>query len=120
MSHAIANWDPEDTAAWEAGNKNIARRNLIWSVAAEHIGFSIWSIWSVMVLFMPEAVYGFTAGDKFLLGAPATLVGASPRVPYTLATPPLGGRNWAGVSPFWVLFPTVATMWLLPPPGSPL
>jgi MFS transporter, NNP family, nitrate/nitrite transporter len=39
MSHTIANWDPEDTVAWEAGNKNIARRNLIWSVPAEHIGF---------------------------------------------------------------------------------
>jgi hypothetical protein len=25
MSHTIANWDPEDTVAWEAGNKNIAR-----------------------------------------------------------------------------------------------
>jgi NNP family nitrate/nitrite transporter-like MFS transporter len=29
MSHTIANWDPEDTVAWEAGNKNIARHNLI-------------------------------------------------------------------------------------------
>jgi NNP family nitrate/nitrite transporter-like MFS transporter len=81
MSHTIANWDPEDTVAWEAGNKNIARRNLIWSVPAEHIGFSIWSIWSVMVLFMPEADYGFTAGDKFLLGATATLVGGLPADP---------------------------------------
>jgi MFS transporter, NNP family, nitrate/nitrite transporter len=29
-SHRITNWDPEDRVAWEAGNKNIARRNLIW------------------------------------------------------------------------------------------
>ena len=71
MSNRITDWDPEDAVAWEAGNKNIARRNLIWSVAAEHIGFSVWSIWSVMVLFMPESVYGFSAGDKFLLGATA-------------------------------------------------
>ncbi len=85
-SNRITNWDPEDTLAWEAGNKYIARRNLIWSVFAEHVGFSIWSIWSVMVLFMPEAVYGFSAGDKFLLGATATLVGACLRIPYTLAT----------------------------------
>jgi MFS transporter, NNP family, nitrate/nitrite transporter len=100
MSHTIANWDPEDTVAWEAGNKNIARRNLIWSVAAEHIGFSIWSVWSVMVLFMPEAVYGFTAGDKFLLGATATLVGACLQIPYTLATATFGGRNWTVFSAF--------------------
>lgn len=38
-SHQISDWDPEDSVAWEAGNKFIARRNLIWSVAAEHVGF---------------------------------------------------------------------------------
>jgi nitrate/nitrite transporter NarK len=49
-SHCISHWDPEDRVAWEAGNKYIARRNLVWSVVAEHVGFSTWSIWSVMVL----------------------------------------------------------------------
>ena len=89
----IRNWDPEDTEAWEAGNKDVARRNLIWSVATEHVGFSIWSIWSVMVLFMPQAVYGFTAADKFFLVAVPTLVGAVLRVPYTMATAFFGGRT---------------------------
>lgn len=120
MSHRITDWDPEDTVAWEAGNKYIARRNLIWSVAAEHIGFSVWSIWSVMVLFMPESVYGFTAGDKFLLGATATLVGACLRIPYTLATARFGGRNWTVFSAVVLLIPTVGTMVLLANPGLPL
>ncbi|TFV57057.1 NarK/NasA family nitrate transporter [Mycobacterium sp. PS03-16] len=120
MSHRITDWDPEDTVAWEAGNKHIARRNLIWSVAAEHVGFSVWSIWSVMVLFMPESVYGFTAGDKFLLGATATLVGACLRIPYTLATATFGGRNWTVFSAFVLLIPTVGTMVLLANPGLPL
>ena len=120
MSQRITDWDPEDVAAWEAGNKFVARRNLIWSVAAEHIGFSVWSIWSVMVLFMPESVYGFSAGDKFLLGATATLVGACLRIPYTLATATFGGRNWTVFSAFVLLIPTVGTMWLLANPGLPL
>ena len=120
MSHTIANWDPEDTVAWEAGNKNIARRNLIWSVAAEHVGFSIWSIWSVMVLFMPVSVYGFSAGDKFLLGATATLVGGLLRFPYTFATAKFGGRNWTIFSAVVLLIPTVGTMLLLANPGLPL
>ncbi len=119
-SNRITNWDPEDTLAWEAGNKYIARRNLIWSVFAEHVGFSVWSIWSVMVLFMPEAVYGFSAGDKFLLGATATLVGACLRIPYTLATATFGGRNWTVFSAFVLLIPTVGTMALLANPGLPL
>lgn len=120
MPNRITNWDPEDTVAWEAGNKFIARRNLIWSVFAEHVGFSIWSIWSVMVLFMPESVYGFSAGDKFLLGATATLVGACLRIPYTLATATFGGRNWTVFSAFVLLIPTIGTMVLLANPGLPL
>jgi MFS transporter, NNP family, nitrate/nitrite transporter len=119
-SHVLSDWDPEDTTAWEAGNDKIARRNLIWSVAAEHIGFSIWSIWSVMVLFMPASVYGFSASDKFLLGATATLVGACLRFPYTFATAKFGGRNWTVFSALVLLIPTVGTMLLLAHPGLPL
>ncbi|KWX23941.1 major facilitator transporter [Mycolicibacterium wolinskyi] len=119
-SNRITNWDPEDTVAWEAGNKFVARRNLIWSVFAEHIGFSIWSIWSVMVLFMPEAVYGFSAGDKFLLGATATLVGGCLRIPYTLATATFGGRNWTVFSAFVLVVPTTMTLVLMANPGLPL
>jgi MFS transporter, NNP family, nitrate/nitrite transporter len=118
--HVLSDWDPEDTVAWEAGNKSIARRNLIWSVAAEHIGFSIWSIWSVMVLFMPASVYGFSAGDKFLLAATATLVGACLRFPYTFATARFGGRNWTVFSALVLLIPTIGTMLLLAHPGLPL
>ncbi|ODR07538.1 MFS transporter [Mycobacterium sherrisii] len=119
-SHVLSDWDPEDTAAWEAGNDKIARRNLIWSVFAEHIGFSIWSIWSVMVLFMPASVYGFSASDKFLLGAIATFVGACLRFPYTFATAKFGGRNWTVFSAVVLLIPTVGTIGLLAHPGLPL
>ncbi|CRZ19063.1 nitrate/nitrite transporter [Mycolicibacterium neworleansense] len=119
-SRTITDWDPEDTVAWEAKNKYIARRNLFWSVVAEHVGFSVWTMWSVMVLFMPEDVYGFSAGDKFLLGATATLVGGCLRVPYTLATAKFGGRNWTVFSAFVLLIPTLGTMWLLANPGLPL
>ncbi len=119
-SNRITDWDPEDLAAWEAGNKSIARRNLIWSVVAEHVGFSVWSIWSVMVLFMPQAVYGFSPADKFLLAATAALVGAFLRIPYTLATATFGGRNWTMFSAFVLLIPTVGTVWLMAHPGLPL
>ena len=119
-THRISHWDPEDSAAWEAGNKDIARRNLIWSVVAEHLGFSVWSIWSVMALFMPQAVYGFSTADKFLLGATATLVGGFLRIPYTLATAKFGGRNWTVFCAAVLIVPTVTTMWLLAHPGLPL
>lgn len=116
----ISHWDPEDQAAWEAGNKTIARLNLLWSVLTVHLGYSVWTLWPVMELFMPKDVYGFSAGDKFLLATTATLVGACLRVPYSLATALFGGRNWAIFSVMVLLIPTIATMVLLAHPGLPL
>jgi MFS transporter, NNP family, nitrate/nitrite transporter len=118
--HRIADWNPEDTGAWEAGNKNIARRNLLCTIAGDHVAFSIWTLWPVMALFMPESVYGFSASDKLLLGAVATLVGGCVRVPYTLGIAAFGGRNWTTFSAFVLLIPTLGTIVLLANPGLPL
>jgi len=116
--HYIPEWDAEDTAAWEAGGQQIARRNLIWSVFAEHVGFSIWSVWSVMVLSMPAAVYGIDAAGKFFLVAVPTLVGAILRIPYTVATARFGGRNWTIFSALALLIPTGLTMYFMAHPGT--
>ncbi|MGB3896067.1 MFS transporter [Mycolicibacter sinensis] len=116
----LSEFDPEDCAAWESGNKVVARRNLIWSTATMHVAFSIWSLWSVVVLFMPESVYGIKAGDKLLLAAVATLVGACARIPYVAATAKFGGRDWAVSSSLILLIPTVGTLLLLVNPGQPL
>ncbi|BBY06697.1 nitrate/nitrite transporter [Mycobacterium noviomagense] len=119
-SHRISDWNPDDTAAWQAGNNTIARRNLICTVIADHVAFSVWSLWSVMVLFMPQHVYGFSAADKFLLGAVATFVGGCVRIPYTLGIAKFGGRNWTMFSALVLLIPTVGTIALLANPGLPL
>ncbi|RVW04618.1 NarK/NasA family nitrate transporter [Rhodococcus spongiicola] len=116
--HYIEHWDAEDVDAWEAGGKDIARRNLVWSVIAEHVGFSVWSIWSVMVLFMPFDVYGIDAAGKFFLVAVPALVGALLRIPYTVATARFGGRNWTVFSALLLLVPTLLTLWLVLNPGA--
>jgi NNP family nitrate/nitrite transporter-like MFS transporter len=117
-NHDIDHWDAEDVAAWEAGGKDIARRNLIWSVFAEHIGFSVWSIWSVMVLFMPADVFHIDTAGKFFLGAVPTLVGGILRIPYTVATATFGGRNWTVFSALALLIPTLLTLYLINQPGT--
>ncbi|WP_194827121.1 MFS transporter [Nocardia sp. XZ_19_231] len=117
-NHDIAHWDAEDVAAWEAGGKDVAKRNLIWSVIAEHIGFSVWSIWSVMVLFMPTDKYGIDAAGKFFLVAMPTLVGAFLRIPYTVATARFGGRNWTIFSAFLLLIPLMLTLYFINQPGT--
>ena len=114
----IAHWDAEDVEAWQAGGAKIAKRNLIWSIFAEHVGFSIWSIWSVMVLFMPQATYHVDAAGKFYLVALPTLVGAVMRIPYTVAPAKCGGRNWTVVSALLLLIPTLLTLWVMKRPET--
>ncbi|MEV0708927.1 MULTISPECIES: nitrate/nitrite transporter [Nocardia] len=114
----IEHWDAEDVDAWEAGGKDVAKRNLIWSVFAEHVGFSVWSIWSVMVLFMPTDKFGIDPAGKFFLVAVPTLVGAILRIPYTVATARFGGRNWTIFSAALLLIPTLLTLYFINQPGT--
>jgi NNP family nitrate/nitrite transporter-like MFS transporter len=114
----IEHWDSEDVEAWDSGGKDVAKRNLIWSIFAEHVGFSVWSIWSVMVLFMPQDVYGIDPAGKFYLVAMPTLVGAFMRIPYTIAPAKFGGRNWTIVSALLLLIPLALTLWVMTQPGA--
>ncbi|MCZ2828070.1 NarK/NasA family nitrate transporter [Modestobacter sp. VKM Ac-2986] len=111
----IDDWRPEDPDFWESTGKPVARRNLFFSVFSEHIGFSIWSLWSVLVLFLPEPVFGIDPAGKFLLTTLPTALGAFVRLPYTFAVAKLGGRNWTIISAALLLVPTIATAVVLEP-----
>jgi NNP family nitrate/nitrite transporter-like MFS transporter len=116
----ITQWDPEDADFWERTGRRTANRNLWASILAEHLGFSVWTIWSVLTLFMtPETGFDYTAAQKFLLVSVVTLVGAVLRVPYTLAVPRFGGRNWTLVSVAALLVPTVLAILLIQRPETP-
>jgi NNP family nitrate/nitrite transporter-like MFS transporter len=113
--HWIDRWEPEDPAFWDAVGAKTARKNLMFSILSEHIGFSVWVIWSVMVLFMPPAVWGFDVTDKFLLTTTPAAVGSLIRLPYTFAIAKFGGRNWTVVSAALLLIPAFAALFLLKP-----
>jgi NNP family nitrate/nitrite transporter-like MFS transporter len=110
----IDGWRPEDGEFWNTTGKYIARRNLIFSVLCEHIGFSVWSLWSVLVLFLGKD-YGFDPAQKFLLTALPTLVGAVLRLPYTFAVGKFGGRNWTIISALLLVVPTILIAIVLKP-----
>ena len=68
---------------------------------AEHIGFSVWSLWSVLVLFMTKKTgFTLTPGDKFLLVTLVTAVGSAVRPGYGFAVTRFGGRTWTTLSAF--------------------
>jgi NNP family nitrate/nitrite transporter-like MFS transporter len=104
--HWIDDWRPNDPAFWEDGAKRIALRNLVFSILSEHVGFAVWSLWSVFVLFLGDD-YGFTPAQKFLLTTAPTALGALLRLPYTFAVARFGGRNWTIVSSLLLLVPCV-------------
>lgn len=120
----IDDWRPEDPEFWDGTGKKIAWRNLVSSVLCEHIGFSIWVLWSVFVLFLPGGQYGIStdaltaAGQKFLLTSLPAGLGSGVRLPYTLAVARFGGRNWTVVSALLLLIPTVASALYLTPAAS--
>jgi NNP family nitrate/nitrite transporter-like MFS transporter len=110
----IDDWRPEDPTFWAEGGARVARRNLIFSIFAEHLGFSIWTMWSVMVLFLGPAYHVDPAG-KFLLTAVPALVGSALRLPYTFAVATFGGRNWTIISAALLLLPAIPTAILVKP-----
>lgn len=117
----LSGWDPEDEQFWRRSGRRIARRNLVLSVLSEHLGFSIWSIWSVLVLFMtPEIGLGFSPAEKFLLVVVPTVVGALLRLPYSSAVTRFGGRNWTVFASAILLVPALLAFYFVQRPGTPL
>ncbi|MEV4844449.1 nitrate/nitrite transporter [Micromonospora matsumotoense] len=117
----LTGWDPEDEDAWHDEGHRIARRNLVLSVLSEHVGFSVWTMWSVLVLFMsPEIGLGFDPGEKFILVATPTVVGALLRLPYSRAVTRFGGRNWTVFATGILLVPTLLAAYFVQRPGTAL
>ena len=115
----IDDWRPEDEKFWAETGAPIAKRNLTWSIFAEHLGFSVWLIWSVSSAMLLAQGFEFTPQQLFFLVAIPNLVGALIRVPYTLAVPRFGGRNWTMISGGLLLIPTLSFAYFVNQPGTP-
>src|SRR5437870_7997006 len=115
----IPKWNPEDEKFWEAKGKSIARRNLIWSIVAEHIGFSVWLIWSIVATKLPAAGFPYSTDQLFQLVALPGLIGSLMRFPYTFAVTKFGGRNWTIFSAAVLFIPTIALAYFVSQPDTP-
>jgi NNP family nitrate/nitrite transporter-like MFS transporter len=115
----ISEWHPEDEKFWESTGKFVARRNLIWSIFAEHLGFSIWLLWSIVATKLPQAGFPYTTDQLFQLVALPGLIGSLIRFPYTFAVTTFGGRNWTIFSAAVLFIPTLALAYFVTQPDTP-
>src|SRR2546430_14900310 len=104
----------------EATVKYDARRNLIWSIVAEHLGFSIWLLWSIVATKLPQAGFHYTTDQLFQLVALPGLIGSLIRFPYTFAVTTFGGRNWTIFSAAVLFLPTLALACFVNQPHTPV
>ncbi|MDG4773882.1 nitrate/nitrite transporter [Solwaraspora sp. WMMD792] len=107
----IAHWEPEDPTFWRTVGRPVARRNLIFSIFAEHIGFSVWLLWSIVVVRLSSAGWDLSVSQTLWLTAVPSGVGAFLRLPYTFAVPIFGGRNWTVVSALLLIIPCAGLAW---------
>jgi len=115
----ISDWNPEDEKFWNSKGKVIARRNLIWSIFAEHLGFSIWLLWSIVATKLPQAGFPYSTDQLFQLVALPGLIGSIIRFPYTFAVTTFGGRNWTIFSAAVLFIPTIALAYFVAQPDTP-
>jgi MFS transporter, NNP family, nitrate/nitrite transporter len=115
----ISDWHPEDEHFWKTTGSSIARRNLIWSIFAEHVGFSIWLLWSIVATKLPQAGFHYTTDELFQLVALPGLIGSFIRFPYTFAVTTFGGRNWTIFSVGVLFVPILALAYFVTRTDTP-
>ncbi|MDX6275992.1 MAG: transporter, family, nitrate/nitrite transporter [Nocardioidaceae bacterium] len=114
----IDEWEPENPAFWESTGRTVAKRNLIFSIFGEHLGFSVWLLWSAAAALLAKVGFAFTPQQLFWLVAVPNLVGSLLRLPYTFAVPKFGGRNWAVFSALMLVLPTLLFAYFVQRPDT--
>src|SRR4051812_8913715 len=110
----IDHWEPDDDAFWRSTGQKIAKKNLALSMFAEHLGFSVWVLWTVVVLNLANAGINLSVSELFLLTLIPNLIGSMLRIPYTFAVPKFGGRAWTAFSAALLLIPTLLLAIVVP------
>jgi NNP family nitrate/nitrite transporter-like MFS transporter len=110
----IDHWEPENEEFWERTGKKIARKNLIFSIFAEHLGFSIWVLWTIIVINLANIGIALSVPEQFWLTAVPNLIGSTLRIPYTFAVPRFGGRVWTTISASLLLIPVLLVATVVP------
>lgn len=115
----IDDWRPEDEKFWANGGKQTATRNLWISIPNLLLAFSVWVIWSVVVVRMPDAGFHFDKAQLSWLTALPALSGATLRIFYSFLVPIFGGRKLTTLATLSLLIPTIWMGFALQDPNTP-
>jgi NNP family nitrate/nitrite transporter-like MFS transporter len=96
------------------GGHRIARKNLRISIFAEHLGFSIWVLWTIIVINLANIGIKMSIPEQFWLIAVPNLIGSALRIPYTFAVPRFGGRAWTTFSASLLFIPALLVAIVVP------
>ena len=107
MPTRITDWRPEDATFWQQTGKGVATRNLWISIPALLLAFSVWMVWSIVVVKLKAIGFKFTEQQEFWLTALPALTGATMRIFYSFTVPIFGGRNWTVLSTASLLIPAI-------------
>lgn len=117
-NYVLKNWEPEDPAFWKTRGSAIANRNLWISIPALMLAFSVWSLWSVVVVNLDKGGFHFTKNELFWLTALPSLSGATLRIFYSFLVPIFGGRRFTAFSTATLLIPAVGMGFALRDPST--
>lgn len=115
----LQDWQPEDPGYWERSGQRVATRNLVISIPALLLAFSVWVLFSAVSISLPRIGFAFSTDQLFLLVALPSLSGATLRIFYSFVIPLFGGRRWTALSTAMLLLPTVWLGFAVQNPQTP-
>ncbi|MBB5214884.1 NarK family nitrate/nitrite MFS transporter [Parapusillimonas granuli] len=117
-SALLLRWEPENPEFWQNTGQRVAYRNLAISIPALMLAFSVWMLWSVVVVNLGKAGFDLSKNQMFWLTALPALSGATLRVFYSFLVPVFGGRRWTAISTASLLIPAVGMGFALRDPST--
>ena len=117
-THVLQRWEPENPGFWQQTGARIANRNLWISIPALMLAFSIWMLWSVVVVNLDRAGFMLSKNQMFWLTALPALSGATLRIFYSFLVPVFGGRKWTAISTASLLIPALGMGFALRDPST--
>lgn len=117
-SHVLTRWEPENESFWKEQGARIANRNLWISIPALMLSFSVWMLWSVVVVNLDKAGFQLSKNQMFWLASLPALSGATLRIFYSFLIPIFGGRRWTAISTASLLIPALGMGFALRDPST--